>query len=157
MHVFCALQQPWPGRLPKHGCAPISYSGDGAMGRLLALLLIVVGLMVPTAGGSSARTDTQIETRVSAAGCFSAPSTAQVAAPSNAKCLALPCRGCMRRFGCAYAVACSACGAAANALPPVTNVLATPLPTLTGPSAISPLRDHHRPPDPPRPRPIVIS
>ena len=126
-------------------CYPAPRSG--AMCRPLVLLLLAAALMVPTAGGSVARTDALVKPEASTA--------AQLAAPSNAKRMAIPCRGCMWKACGVSAIGCGAC--VANALLPVTDVLATITPAVTGPSGISALRDHHGPPDPYPPRPIVIS
>ncbi len=119
------------------------------MGRLLVLLLLAVALMAATSARSSVRTDTRIEPEASAA--------AQSTAPSNVKRTAVPCRGCTWKACGVSAIGCGAYCAVANALVPVTDVLATITPTVTGPSGISAFRDHHGPPDPYPPRPIVIS
>jgi hypothetical protein len=119
------------------------------MGRLLVLLLIAGALIVPTAARSSARTDAGVEPVASAV-------VGQLAAPSNAKRMAMMCRGCRTGTCGAYAVACNAYCAATNALVPVTSILATITPRVTGPSVISALRDHHGPPDHHPPRPIAI-
>ncbi len=119
------------------------------MGRLLVLLLLAVALMAPTSARSSGRTDARIEPGASVA--------AQLTAPSNVKQRAVPCHGCMGKACGVSAIGCSAYCAAANALLPVTDVLATIAPTVTGPFGISAFRDRRSPPDPYPPRPIVIS
>src|SRR5712691_7809576 len=108
------------------GCYPVFRSG--AMGRLLVLLLLAVALMAPTSARSSVRTDTRIEVEASAA---------QLAAPSKVKRMAVPCRGCTWKACGVSAIGCSAYCAVANALLPVTDVLATITPTVTGPFGIS--------------------
>ena len=129
-------------------CHPASRSG--AMGRLLVLLLLAVGLTVPTAARSGVQTDTRIEAKASAA--------TQLAAPANAKRTAIPCRGCTKRKACsAYAIACSAYCAAASALLPDPVVLATTIPSGASASIPSAPEGFQRPPDPYPPRPILIS
>ena len=118
------------------------------MSRLWALLAIAVALIVPTAVASIAPSDVRIE---------AAASTAQFAAPSNAKRTAVPCRGCTWKACSVSAIGCSAYCAAGNALIPGMDILVMITRAVTGSSVIAILRSHHGPPDPYPPRPIVIS
>jgi len=116
--------------------------------RLLPLLLIAVALALP----ANARTVVRADVHIEASAAF-----VQSATPANAKRMTMMCRGCKVKACGANAIACGVYCAAANALLPLTIVLAAITPQVAGPSVIPAVRDHHGPPDPYPPRPITIS
>lgn len=118
------------------------------MARLLPLLFMAAVLTLPAIARTILRADVQIE----ASAAF-----VQSAAPSNAKRMAIMCRGCKVKACGANAITCITNCGAANTLLPLTIVLATITPQVAGPSVIPAFRDHHGPPDPSPPRPIAIS
>ena len=109
--------------------------------RLLPLLLIAVALTLP----ASARTVMRVDVHINASAVFG-----QSATPSNAQRMAMACRDCNVKT-------CGVYCATANALLPLTIVLAAITPQPAVPSVILAVRDRRGPPDPYPPRPLTIS
>jgi len=119
------------------------------MGRLWILLLLVVTLTVPMTVQGSAR-----------GGIRTAEASAAVlhlSAPSSARHMAMPCRGCTRKACAAYAIGCSADCAAASALLSLPVVLTAIVHSEVSRSISSIPEDLRIPPEPHPPRPIFIS